>query len=180
MKKNIFILITLIIIIGVGFFVWNKPSNQIAVTNFEDCAALGDPVMESYPRKCQYNGETFTENIGNELDKVDLIKVTSPRPNQTITSPLIITGEARGKWFFEANFPVTLTNWEGKTIAEGFATANGEWMTENFVPFEAKLTFIIDKNIYSNKGTLILKKSNASDLREHDDSLEMPVIFDLK
>lgn len=35
------------------------------VTSFEECVAAGNPVMESYPRQCRHNGQTFTE-ITNE------------------------------------------------------------------------------------------------------------------
>lgn len=31
------------------------------VTDFESCAAAGNPIMESYPRKCSADGQTFTE-----------------------------------------------------------------------------------------------------------------------
>lgn len=147
------------------------------VTNFEECAEAGNPVMESYPRQCRASGQTFTENIGNELGKTDLIRIEYPRPNQTISSPLTITGQARGSWYFEASFPVVLTDWDGKIIAQGIATAKSEWMTTDFVPFEATLTFVVDKNTYSNRGSLILKKDNPSGLSEHDDALEIPIIF---
>ncbi|OGY42505.1 MAG: hypothetical protein A2Y82_04015 [Candidatus Buchananbacteria bacterium RBG_13_36_9] len=33
------------------------------ITNFEECAAAGNPVMESSPRQCRANGQTFTEEI---------------------------------------------------------------------------------------------------------------------
>jgi hypothetical protein len=33
------------------------------ITNFEECEAAGNPIMESYPRQCAANGETFTEEI---------------------------------------------------------------------------------------------------------------------
>lgn len=50
--------------------------------------------MESYPRQCRDGeGNLFTENIGNELEKIDLIKINTPRPNQEITSPVLIKGE---------------------------------------------------------------------------------------
>jgi len=53
--------------------------------------------MESYPRQCKTpDGKTFTEDIGNEVEKLDLIKINNPRPNQIIESPLFIKGEARG------------------------------------------------------------------------------------
>ncbi|MDO8558881.1 MAG: Gmad2 immunoglobulin-like domain-containing protein [bacterium] len=118
---------------------------------------------------------TNTEYFGNELEKKDLIRITSPRPNQAIRSPLTITGEARGYWFFEASFPVVLTDWDGLIIGQGIAQAKSDWMVTDFVPFEATLTFTADKNAYSNRGTLILRKDNPSGLSEHDDALEIPV-----
>ncbi len=42
----------------------NKNTNE-AITNFDDCAAAGYPVMESYPRRCTADGQTFTEIINN-------------------------------------------------------------------------------------------------------------------
>lgn len=145
------------------------------VTTFEECVAAGNPVMESYPRQCRHNNQLFVENIGNELDKQDLIRLDNPRPNQTVSSPLVVTGEARGYWFFEADFPVVLVDWDGRIIAEGIATAQDEWMTEEFVPFEAELEFEIPEDIYSYNGALILQKDNPSGLPENDDALEIPV-----
>lgn len=118
-----------------------------------------------------------TEGTGNAAQKADLIRVTSPLPNATVSSPLAITGEARGNWYFEASFPVVLVDWDGKIIAQGIAHAKGEWMTTGFVPFEATLTFVADKNAYSNRGSLILKKDNPSGLPQNDDALEIPVLI---
>jgi hypothetical protein len=110
---------------------------------------------------------------------LNLIKVISPKPGDQITSPLKITGEARGNWFFEASFPVVLTNWDGLIIAEGIATAKGEWMTTDFVPFEATLTYIkpVGGEAFNNRGFLILKKDNPSGLSENDAALEIPIFF---
>ena len=116
-----------------------------------------------------------TEPIEIE-DKSDKIILESPRPEALVSSPLKITGKARGNWFFEASFPVTLTNWDGLIIAEGIATAQSDWMTEDFVPFEAVLDYKVDTTV-SNRGSLILKKDNPSGLPEHDDYLEITVFF---
>ncbi len=78
-----------------------------------------------------------------------------------------------------------LTDWDGLIIAQSIATLKDDpavtggagWMTTDFVPFKATLTFTVDKNAYSNKGTLILRKDNPSGLPEHDDALEIPVIL---
>jgi hypothetical protein len=112
-----------------------------------------------------------------------VICVSFPKNGQEVGSPLVITGEARGYWFFEASFPVTLTDWDGKIIAEHYATAKSDWMTENFVPFEATLTFenpykLGDPDFMKN-GYLILQKDNPSGLPENDAAIEIPVTFGL-
>lgn len=105
----------------------------------------------------------------------DLIRIASPSPGAVIESPLTIAGEARGAWYFEASFPVVLVDWDGRIIADTFATAEGEWMTDDFVPFRASLRFEVPD--YGERGTLILRKDNASGLPEHDDALEIPIRF---
>ena len=146
-----------------------------SIRNFEECAAAGYPIMESYPRQCREpGGKTFAEDIGNELAKQNLIQITSPRPNSIIKSPLVIKGKARGTWYFEASFPVKLLDENGKEIAAHYAQAQDEWMTENFVPFESRIEFTA---MAGTKGTLILQKDNPSGLPEYDDELRIPVIF---
>lgn len=182
MKKiYIFSLIVFLFVVIAGCAIVSKPDetsidNNDSINSFEECIAAGYPAMESYPRQCKTPDEkSFTEYIGNELEKTDLIRINSPRPNQEIESPIIIEGEARGYWFFEGDFPVVLTDWDGLIIAQAIAQAKGEWMTEDFVEFEAHLEF--EKPEYSNKGTLILQKDNPSGLPENDDALEVPIIF---
>ena len=179
MNKNFPLIVAVLIIalLGAGFWWFSAQKFDVAATNFEECAAKGNPIMESYPRQCRDGEETFIEDIGNELEKANLIRLNNPRPNQAILSPLIITGEARGNWFFEASFPVVLNDGDGQIIATGIAQAKKEWMTTDFVPFEATLAFTINKNISNKKGLLILKKDNPSGLPEHDDALKIPVIF---
>jgi len=145
--------------------------------SFLDCEAAGYPVMESHPRKCTGpDGEVFTEDIGNEIAKADLIKISKPRPNDTIVSPATITGQARGTWFFEGEFTIYLEDVLGNTISQASATAEGDWMTEDFVSFSAALTF---DNESSGPGKLYLNKANPSDDMNLSDSLIVPVDFGL-
>ncbi len=104
----------------------------------------------------------------------DLIKVFTPTPNQTVTTPLSITGEARGQWYFEATFPILLVDANNKTLGTGYAQAIGDWMTTNYVPFSATLPFSPPT---TPTGTLILQRSNASGLPENDDEYRIPVRF---
>lgn len=107
----------------------------------------------------------------------DLIKVDAPRPYALVGSPIEIHGEARGTWFFEGSFPVTVVNWDGLIIGEGIATAQGEWMTEAFVPFTAIVSYTLSPDTPYDRGAVILKKDNPSGLPEHDNALEIPVTF---
>jgi len=116
-----------------------------------------------------------TGKVYSVLDKTDLIRVENPEPNQIITSPLIIKGEARGYWFFEADFPVKLLDDEENLIALEIATAQSEWMTEDFVPFEAVMEF---ETPLGEKGILVFEKDNPSGLPENADELRIPVLFD--
>lgn len=119
--------------------------------------------------------DTILSDQNQSIEYKDLISVSYPVTNTKITSPLVVTGRARGNWFFEANFPVVLTNWDGLIIAEGIATADGDWMTTDFVPFTATLNFT--KPDYGDNGFLILQKDNPSGLSEFDDALEIQIKF---
>ena len=158
------------------FFAASVPKiPDVSITSFEECVKAGNPILESYPSRCATkDGKLFTEDIGNVLEKVDLIRAASPRPNAVIKSPLVIEGEARGYWFFEASFPAELFDADGQIIGTGIMQAEGEWMTEEFVPYKGTIAFRVPA---AKRGTLILKKDNPSGLPEHDDFLRIPVIF---
>lgn len=104
----------------------------------------------------------------------DKIRITSPKPCGLVTSPLTVTGAARGQWFFEASFPVRLLDSNGKVLSALPAQADGEWMTPNFVPFHAVLTFALPATA---TGTLLLIQDNPSGLPANDASYSIPVRF---
>lgn len=68
MKKALVIIAALILVIVVGVFT-NVPQKEkdpsVTVTNFEECVAAGNPVMESYPRQCANDGVTYVEKISS-------------------------------------------------------------------------------------------------------------------
>ncbi|OHB14108.1 MAG: hypothetical protein A3G05_01920 [Candidatus Zambryskibacteria bacterium RIFCSPLOWO2_12_FULL_45_14] len=125
-------------------------------------------------------GLTMWKNSEKNLTgKEDLIRVEAPKANAVIKNPLVVRGEARGYWYFEASFPVRLYDGDGREIAVGIAQAQGDWMTTEFVPFEGKLIFSTpDPSTSSGQtGTLVFQKDNPSGLPEHDDELRIPVRF---
>ena len=174
-KKGLVQVIVGVVVLIVAIFLYWYGNRAPEVTNFTECAEAGFPVMESYPRQCRTpNDKTFREDIGNELEKDDLVRISEPRPNATITSPVIVKGMARGNWFFEASFPIRMIDGNGETIGQGIAEARAPWMTTEFVPFEAKLQFTAPA---TPVGILLLDKDNPSGLPENDDVLQIPVRF---
>jgi len=177
--KVLILVLSLAIIILIAKFFWldKKSEIQKQINNFSDCAAAGYPIMESYPRQCKIPfGQNFIEDIGNELDKNNLIRVIEPRPNNVVKSPLVILGAARGSWFFEASFPVKLIDNNGAVLTTGIATAIGDWMTADFVNFKAELNFSVSA---TTSAELVLQKDNPKDnpsaLKEYDDELRLPL-----
>ncbi|MBP9710756.1 MAG: Gmad2 immunoglobulin-like domain-containing protein [Candidatus Pacebacteria bacterium] len=182
-KLSVLIGLFIVILIAGAALVLLPPSanaptgiTETEPTSFAECVADGNPVMESYPRQCNTpNGGHFIENIGNALEKQDLIVAATPRPGDSAVSPLTISGEARGYWFFEASFPYELQDAQGNMIAQGPVQATGDWMTEEFVPFTIDITF--PPQPVGSEGTLLLKKDNPSGLPENEDALVIPVVF---
>ncbi len=106
------------------------------------------------------------ENASDNLITLDILK-----PGNVVLPKFTVTGEARGYWYFEASFPVEVLDAEGKQLDIEPATAIGDWMTEEFVPFRVEL----DLGSYSGPATIIFRKDNPSGLPENDGSLSVPI-----
>lgn len=118
-----------------------------------------------------YNGCPGCEDVVINSPK---IQVTLPEPDTVVTSPLVVKGKARGNWFFEASFPIKLFDSKGNEIALAIAQAGADWMTTDFVPFEATLIFTSPTTPI---GTLVLEKDNPSGLSENNEKMYVPVKF---
>ena len=120
-------------------------------------------------------GTSGDEESNKEDNLQDQIIAFDPMPDQLIASPLIIAGEARGTWFFEGTFSVSLLDSNGNVLALHYGTTDKEWMTEDFIPFTARIEF---DDPETATGSLILEKNNPSDIREYDAQLIIPVRFE--
>ncbi|MCB9798495.1 Gmad2 immunoglobulin-like domain-containing protein [Candidatus Nomurabacteria bacterium] len=185
--KKLFTVVGLVAVSGFGCIgTPSEPMNvsgdgvtdmQPAATSFQDCVDKGYPVMESYPRQCNDDqGNHFVEKI-EEVGMAEipnLIELSNISPGDTISSPVNIEGKARGYWYFEAQFDVTVQDGLGVEIGSGIATALSDWMTEDYVPFSGTISFVPPS---TPTGTLILHKANPSGEPVNDDELEVSVIF---
>ncbi len=120
----------------------------------------------------QASSPQATPNFVNRKD--NLIKVVSPLAFSSISSPVKISGQARGYWFFEASFPVKIIDENGTVLGRDIARAGGDWMVEDFVPFELEINFVKPS---TETGFVILEKDNPSGLPENADELRWPVKF---
>lgn len=105
------------------------------------------------------------------------ITLTGIAKDDTITSPLTITGEVPGSWSNEATFPIDIS-YGGEdliTLASGIATLDGDWKTDNNVPFSATFTFAPPTDVTS--GVIVLHNANPSGMPANDDSVAVPVRF---
>jgi|GEM_PF-1827273 len=117
----------------------------------------------------------FTQQNLGAMATSGIIVIDEPVTEAAVDSPIVVSGQARGYWFFEATAPVTVTNWDGLIIGEGYITADGDWMTEDFVPFTGDIAYTQLVSPYSATGTIIFHRANPSALPENDAAIEVTV-----
>ncbi len=131
---------------------------------------LGWAIFSSSPSTTQppANSDQNT-NPGNPN-----VELLSPTPGSLVKSPLTVTGRARGTWYFEATFPVQILDANDNVLGRVPAQAQSDWMTTEFVPFVANVTF---QNSLTPTGFLILKKDNPSGLPQNEQEVRYPIRF---
>lgn len=151
------------------------------IMSFEDCEAAGYPVMESYPRQCALpDGRVYAEEIEvfpvYDNASVDMIRIDNPHAGAVVGKEFIVTGKARGNWYFEASFPIEIQSETGAVIGGTIATAQGDWMTTDFVPFKSEMIDL--PSAFTGPAWLILKKDNPSGLPENDAAIRIPIVVE--
>jgi hypothetical protein len=184
MKYAIYVLLAVALVAGILSTLLGRGGEAVMCPADALLCADGSFVGRSGP-DCEFQCPATTTPVdpvsAHIAEKADRITLTTPAPQMVVGNPITITGAARGLWYFEASFPIMLTDWDGRVIAKTTASAQGDWMTEEFVPFTAELGF---PNPYKEgdpdfmkRGSLVLQKSNLSGLPEHDDAFEIPIYF---
>lgn len=64
--KKLLLILPILILIGCTGRITHPVDKPMNINSFEECMNAGNPVMESYPRQCQANGQVFTEEVINE------------------------------------------------------------------------------------------------------------------
>ena len=83
MKKGGFWIGVICVLVLVGLSWYNN--SREGITNFDECVAAGNPVMESYPRQCRddESDRTFTEVIEDGLNLEGVVdRIEIPRKSK--------------------------------------------------------------------------------------------------
>ena len=123
----------------------------------------------------KHGNPSFPKPTGPCGSQATGVLITSPLPDQLISSPLTVRGKAKGNWFFEANAVLRLLDAQQKEIASGNVQALGDWMTTDLVDFEGQIRFVSPA---SDRGSLVFQNDNPSGLPEHHMEFRVPVRFD--
>lgn len=154
-KEWFLIILAILLVIAICYIIWIKYSPK---------ETINTPVTIPSPT----SSSTLTSLKGEK------IKVDTPQTNAKVESPLITSGQVKGNWSFEASFPIILMDANGKVLSQIPATLSDDWMTTDYVPFKAELTF---QTPSTSTGKLILKKDNPSGNSELDDQIGIPIKF---
>lgn len=173
MKKNlIFIVVIVIIILSATVLFFLRGDENTWLCDQGQWVKHGQPLVPKPEEDCLIVSKTPDENKPT-LEESPVI-ITSPLANESIASPLIITGRALSTWFFEASFPIQLVDADGQIVAASIATAKDDWMTTNYVDFTAELTFSEPE---TTTGQLIFRRDNPSGLPENNVEFVWPIKF---
>lgn len=148
---------TFYLILGVlviGFLIWLGVSHKNA--------EVQEPVLET-PEITYINASS------------DMIVPELPFPGAVTGKEFSVIGTARGNWYFEASFPIEVLDQDGNTLVQSYATAQGEWMTTEFVPFKGEVKI---PETYIGPATLVLHKDNASGEPDKDASISFPIVIE--
>ncbi len=151
-KKLMILLVIALSVIGLAFYLLQKP----AVNRPPDSKELQQ------------------DESSKQMPYANEISVDSPKDGGKVSSPLTITGKAKGSWYFEGIIHAELFDSEDNSLGTVTLNAKGDWMSEDLVPFEGSLDFVSPG---SGNGKLIIKNDNPSGMPENDRSIVVPVTF---
>jgi eight-cysteine-cluster-containing protein len=161
MKSYIIALVVVVLVIVAASLIYIKAGDKIIDDKYTPNPSHS---VTPVPTQPNINDTIYLENPStSELDSVK--------------SPLTVTGKARGSWYFEASFPVKVYDANDKLLGSVPAQAQGDWMTTEFVPFLAVVSFTKPT---TETGFLVLEKDNPSGLAENDAQLRIPIKFNLQ
>lgn len=175
----VWIILLIVLVIGAGFGTYTWQHHKVDQLNKQ----VSDLANQLNAAKSQNQQTSTAQSTSSDLTlagksytsaKGVKVIVYFPQSDVKVTNPLGVVGEVPGNWSNEATFPIQLKDSTGKVIAQGSAQLLRDWMTDQLVPFSAKLTYT---GTPTGSGTLVLQKDNPSGLAKNSDTVSIPVNF---
>ena len=166
--KRFFIFVVIIVGAFLAYGVFRRPVETPPVQKEEDMPPLASSV-QSQRDTVERVAESVSSKGGAELIDEN-IRVTSPKPNETVTSPFVVVGEAR---VFENIVNVRVTNAAGEAFINETAYAKAPDVGQ-FGPFSINLSYKF-KN--TKEGFVEVYSKSAKDGSD-EDLVRIPVKFE--
>ncbi len=109
-----------------------------------------------------------------QLDTEIRVSVNQPELGATISSPVTVTGQAPGGWFFEAVLPISVETVDGEVLAEEIFVTDQNWMTEEAVDFSLEIEF---DSTDANLGFIKIIKNDVSEIPRNQHFFYWPIGF---
>lgn len=160
--------------------------HAIGFTRFRSMHKLVFIFLACCGLSCGKQKGTQTEALDQSLPKTEKatppstfnfpegLELSTPLPGDTVSFPLSVSGKARGYWYFEGDFQLALYH-KQQVVAESYVSAQGAWMTTNFVAFKGQ----INPNEPLPPGatlTLMLHGANPSGLKQNERHFKVPLV----
>lgn len=119
-------------------------------------------------------GEAILPIVGKQAPQGE-ISIDKPRVGDRVSSPITLSGRARGRWFSEASAPVMVIDVNGKVLGRGTVTAQGDWMNASgTVPFTGQVEF---SGKTADQGAVVFMNDNPSGLEANALFYAIPLFF---
>lgn len=179
--KKPFVLIALfLLLLGASLYFLRGNPQIVEFFSIDKCLDKGG-AWNSVNNECDMGASEFADDkiIRGDGDEFSGLAVFATWDStEPARFPLLFDGEVSGVWFFEATFPVFIVLADGTVVGEGYAQAQGDWMTTDVVPFYAVVEKRANAPEYVGQAALVLRRNNASGLPENDAQFTTPVFID--
>lgn len=171
-KSNswLLILVILALVVAAFYFFSRKGQQETIKTVNENVSQKQLTPATSKPTPILTSTPTCRNQMVLGTDIADLNIIN----NQTIPSPASISGKIKGSFCFEGNCGLNLLDGAGNIIYTGSFMLEGDWMTEELVPFTAEFNFDAIATEVPN-GRIVILADNPSGLPENSWCYEIPV-----
>lgn len=164
---KIIIILAVVFLIGVIVFFFQRKDRVSKVLEVTQ-NPIEIPTTNSVPTTDVQN-PLLVGILGDHKD--DLISF-SILPDSKVNGEVFYLGRIKGGYFFEGKLLINILDSNKKLVKASYAISKGDWETDRAVDFEGTIDFT---NLPIGPAYFEIHNDNASDLREKDKSILVPI-----